>query len=91
VQQIKSTCQNFNYEWSRHCRQTITEIYGQSTIYLLHIVITFFGVFCNIFWYYVIISYFLMIKYYLILKDLIKTDKKDRTYTKFQWKISFDS
>jgi len=45
-----------------------TEIYGQSTIYSVHIVNTFFGIFCNMFRYYVIISFFLTIKYYLILK-----------------------
>jgi len=43
---------------------------------------TCFGVFCNMFRYYVIISYFLRIKYYLILKYLINSwyiaDKKIR-------------
>jgi len=51
----------------------ITEIYGQSTTYSEHIVNTFFGVFCNMIWYYVIISFFLTIKYYLILKYLINS------------------
>ena len=32
-----------------------------------------FGVFCNMFRYYVIISFFLTIKYYLILKYLINS------------------
>ena len=51
----------------------ITEIYGQSTIYSVHIVNTFVGVFCNMFRYYVIISFFLTIKYSLILKYLINS------------------
>jgi len=51
----------------------ITEIYGQSTIYSVHIVNTFFGVFCNMFRFYVIISFFLKIKYYLIFKYLINS------------------
>ena len=51
----------------------ITDIYGQSTIYSVHIVNTLFGVFCNMFRYYVIISFFFTIKNYLILKYLINS------------------
>ena len=46
----------------------ITEIYGQSTIYSLHIVNTFFGVFYNMFRYCVIISFFFDDKILLDIK-----------------------
>ena len=49
-------------QWAKpHHLIAITEIYGQSTIYSIHIVNTFFGVFCNMFRYYVFISFFLTI------------------------------
>jgi len=71
---IKPVCKAVNFrEWATPQHLICNNRDLWATIYLVLIVKTFFGVFCNMFRYYVIISYFLRIKYYLILKYLINS------------------